>query len=1208
MTVATNLALLIAAHLPHSDLAPDAASPALAPAHAEQLASEDRRTAASFTSEYTVAWQGRTRVVAFELDAAAESDTRFEVTTSDAQVLRVVQGGRVLAGETLGWLRVEALEEGSARLTLGDAQLEVLVRPLPAHAPIGTVAARVTVPADGAVVWGTFSVGVEVDTGLELSPSDLDVYLEVNGDRIEPGSTALANAGPTTALRFTVDADALPTGIATLRACVRTPDGRDIDAEPVHVRVVRADPSELFTVECEDLVDAERPADFGGENPSIGAHPGASGGAFVVQRNGSDEPLLRFDAPTEALYQAFVVARGDHGAGAYPSLGIAVGDIYDVRSASRVIDRSWHRIPVGAPLRLDAGENLVALRFLNDAAPSRESDRNLYLDRFELLPVEPAGADGVTGMGGVMNMPAMAFDGTSRGRGMWIGLELPFDGLPAGHRLSIQGVTRWTGASATGPPEVPHVALHLNGEVVAHQFAARPDFALDRAALVDGVNTIQLVAELEDGSRAETPVQRVYADGDAARGDPAPRATHAFSSVDPRWDADHLQRLSGEDELPGHRVAIFEVGDPATLDLPFVLEGRFEVIVRAHTPDGTPPARMRVSTDGDAEPSSGVVRGWWEYWSLGEVVLEQGRKTLTLEVEAPGDEGRGDRVEFETLLLRERRDGPDHTPPNASIVYPAPGHAAHGLDAVVVRAGDDDRVTQAELLVDGRPTGVFAAPPSGAGWTVVPLPLRDVAPGDHTVSVRVTDAAGNLGESLEVPFTVLAEAPRERGTYARAVHLLDRLGHGPSPQDLAQLLVEGERAWLERVTATGAPDAGDRAAIGTAIANMSAPYEYQVRTAVLMHTQRTSNPVRARFVGWVENHFSTWMGKVGAASEWSERRAYTELGFAPFSELLLTSATSATMLEYLDQPRSFGAALNENYARELMELHTLGVHGGYEQADVTELARLLAGLTVCEEALLAGTGGLMQRELRFDPLLGDGATGDVVGMRFDPAAPDRRWDRLMLALETLAAHPSTARHVSGELARHYVSDPVPDGLVDDLAAVFTRSGGDLREVLLALVAHEAFWDAPTRVATPHDYAVRLVRACWPQGAEWAVQQFLARSGMAIYDRASPDGWPEDDASWVDTNGLMQRWSLPDEIPWAVRNLVAGGLRERPSTDEHRWLQRVVDVAAARVTGRLLSPTSNAVALEYGASLEGQAWEVVDRLCIFVAQLPEASLR
>jgi uncharacterized protein (DUF1800 family) len=293
-------------------------------------------------------------------------------------------------------------------------------------------------------------------------------------------------------------------------------------------------------------------------------------------------------------------------------------------------------------------------------------------------------------------------------------------------------------------------------------------------------------------------------------------------------------------------------------------------------------------------------------------------------------------------------------------------------------------------------------------------------------------------------------------------------------------------------------------------------------------------PGAARFVLWAENHFSTWVPRT-RDPQWSEHAAFARLGAAPFYDLLLASARSPAMLRYLDQENSYASKLNENYAREIMELHTLGVHGGYTQQDVTSLARLLTGWTASREGDGRSGGELAAYTFRFDPALSDRRSIRIIGVDFPAGAGPPRpgdsgaeamggYDRVLLALQTLAAHPSTAQFVSRKLAEHYVGHPAPEGLVEDLSSVFARTGGDMREMLVAIAKHPAFWAAEHRMAHPTDFAIRLARVTGKTNAG-QLADFLGRCGNGMFDRATPDGYPEADSSYTDSNAMVQRWKF-----------------------------------------------------------------------------------
>jgi uncharacterized protein (DUF1800 family) len=217
--------------------------------------------------------------------------------------------------------------------------------------------------------------------------------------------------------------------------------------------------------------------------------------------------------------------------------------------------------------------------------------------------------------------------------------------------------------------------------------------------------------------------------------------------------------------------------------------------------------------------------------------------------------------------------------------------------------------------------------------------------------------------------------------------------------------------------------------------------------------------------------------------------------------------------------------INENYARELMELHTLGVDGGYSQTDVIELARILTGWTIDQPR----QGG----EFIFRPAMHDTGTKHFLGQTFKSDG-ENEGER---ALDLLAQHPSTARHIAYELAQRFVSDEPPSALVDRASAVFLRTKGDIREVVRTIVTSPEFFSSEARrakVKTPLEFVVSAARAT---GADIQVAQPLVAAmqnlGMPLYGCQPPTGYSMTADAWVNTGALLNRMNF------AVQ-LVSGG--------------------------------------------------------------------
>ncbi len=587
-------------------------------------------------------------------------------------------------------------------------------------------------------------------------------------------------------------------------------------------------------------------------------------------------------------------------------------------------------------------------------------------------------------------------------------------------------------------------------------------------------------------------------------------------------------------------------------------------------------------------------------------------------------------------------------PPRLSILYPAEGAKIYGADAVVARvsgAVGASRPAWVDLVVDGQPQGIRLLGPAAATDTVeFPLLTRQVAPGDHRITVRALDATGRATDAPPRMVSVLDHEPFMPGPYERAVFLLDRLAFGPEPRELAAVLTLGEKAWLDNRLASSYETPAEQAVLRVACQKFPRiDDEYQTSARAIAQWIGSDNPVRSRFTAWVENHFSTWVTKTKGAPKWHEHLDFCWMGVAPFADLLGVSAHSPAMLAYLDQEKSYAGKLNENYAREIMELHTLGVHGGYKQTDVTALAGVLNGWTTTVEAVLpqvdeplglvynSGNEAGTWRDFRFDPYLSDGKEHRVFGLEFaaskDPAV---RYDNIRLALEMLAAHPSTAEHVCRKLAEHYVGVPASDALVNSLAQAYLESGGDLRAVMRAMVAHKEFWSAPMKMATPFDFGMRVARVCRaatvqlgadPNQSPTAeqIEGFFKKSGMGLFDRVTPDGYPENNGNYADSNALLQRWRFMQTLSEHLARLVPNSWRTppavvtTPAANENSAglpvvvdpLQRFIDLAAVRLTGHLLEGGSNRAALEVlGQGSADQMRETI----LFIALLPETSLR
>jgi uncharacterized protein (DUF1800 family) len=376
------------------------------------------------------------------------------------------------------------------------------------------------------------------------------------------------------------------------------------------------------------------------------------------------------------------------------------------------------------------------------------------------------------------------------------------------------------------------------------------------------------------------------------------------------------------------------------------------------------------------------------------------------------------------------------------------------------------------------------------------------------------------------------------------------------------------------------------------------------RVVRAVYSQRQLDEVLVDF--WM-NHFNVFAGKgpekflVGAY----ERDVVRPHAWGRFEDLLKATAASPAMLFYLDnwlsadpdaqggrtargrgllrrgrqpaanpqRPEAQGRkrGLNENYAREVMELHTLGVDGGYTQKDVTEVARCFTGWTIRD---------LRQGDPRFvfDARIHDGKEKVVLGHRIKGGG-QREGEEV---LHILATHPATARFISTKLARRFVADDPPPSVVDRAAATFQKTGGDIRAVVAAIVTSPEFQASQARsakVKTPLEFVASAVRA---SGADVQDARDLARRigemGMPLYMQQPPTGYKDTSEAWVSTSGLLSRLNLAldlaagrvrgvgvDAARLAPDDLVPSGLSE----STRRTLESETGLDAARMAGLVL---------------------------------------
>lgn len=283
-----------------------------------------------------------------------------------------------------------------------------------------------------------------------------------------------------------------------------------------------------------------------------------------------------------------------------------------------------------------------------------------------------------------------------------------------------------------------------------------------------------------------------------------------------------------------------------------------------------------------------------------------------------------------------------------------------------------------------------------------------------------------------------------------------------------------------------------------------------------------------RLVQFWSNHFcigatKSNMTRIMAGAY--EREAIRPHVFGRFEDMLVAAESHPAMLEFLDNRLSIGPSspagkrrgrgLNENLAREILELHTLGVSGGYAQVDVTNLARIITGWTVVGREAVLGFPG----SFAFNAGLHEPGAPELLGKPYGQPGKEKG----LAALTDLARHPATADFIAIKLVRHFVADEPPPALVRELSAVFRKTEGDLAAVSRALIESDAAWSAePTKIRTPQEFLLAAFRALGRKAEFGQIVGPLNAMGQPFWQPAGPNGYPDGNEAWASPEGIKTR--------------------------------------------------------------------------------------
>ena len=418
----------------------------------------------------------------------------------------------------------------------------------------------------------------------------------------------------------------------------------------------------------------------------------------------------------------------------------------------------------------------------------------------------------------------------------------------------------------------------------------------------------------------------------------------------------------------------------------------------------------------------------------------------------------------------------------------------------------------------------------------------------------------------------------------KLVHFLNRTSFGPTREELEKLQQSGISAYLDQQLSPDQipdsvvadriaelktmrlssrellelyPQAAVAQAKGMDMTQMQGPRQVilELQLARLIRAVYSRRQLYEVMVDFWSNHFNIFAGK--GADRWLstsyDRDTIRPHALGRFKELLTATAQSPAMLFYLDNwmsvspqspaaqsgPNNRRRGINENYAREVMELHTLGVDGGYTQKDIQEVARCFTGWTIERPR---GEG-----EFRFEQRFHDSGAKTVLGTHI--AAGGGMEDGLKV-IDILANHPATAKFIATKLARRFVADDPPAKVVSKASAVFQQSGGDIASVVRAIIDSPEFFSGEfyrSKVKKPLEYVASALRVT---NAETKIThpllRYLNRMGEPLFLAQPPTGHPDMGASWISPDMLLTRINFVSDL---VSNRLPGSRIRKDTAGE-----------------------------------------------------------
>ncbi len=460
-----------------------------------------------------------------------------------------------------------------------------------------------------------------------------------------------------------------------------------------------------------------------------------------------------------------------------------------------------------------------------------------------------------------------------------------------------------------------------------------------------------------------------------------------------------------------------------------------------------------------------------------------------------------------------------------------------------------------------------------------------------------TPAPGSNNAATPLP------SNRVPGTNAE-LHLLRRISFGAKPGDIERVHTLGPEAYLEeQLNDTALPDIEDRLTGLTLLTASPADLLQKVKDKELNVGQVLGELIAAKFlralyspqqlrevmVDFWSDHFNLYALKepTGLLLPGDQREVIRAQALGKFRDLLAASAHSPAMLVYLDNASSVAKAPNENYAREIMELHTLSVDGGYTQFDVHDVARALTGWSVVglQEADRLGADRVGQFIYR--PFAHDNGEKLILDTKLPAGGGQSDGDQV---IDLLASHPSTAKFIAKKLCVRFISDTPSQTIVDKAAATFTQSDGDIKAVLHTIILSTEFAAAiGQKFKRPFDFMTSTLRALDAQVTlepaangqpRSPIFQYLTQAGHVPFLWSTPDGYPDKTAAWLNTSGMLSRWNFGLALMAGIKGI---SINSQALVGPTKSIEELVDRAADVLLGAPLIDQPRSIVIDFAKS-------------------------